>query len=88
MKGPLTMREIEGDVCDLTRMARLVQLQFHEAVGELDIEDDKYTEVPKVEAVGLAIFVADQMAEMTKRFEELYYRVFNSAVDADYRRAG
>jgi hypothetical protein len=88
MKEPLTLRDIEGDVCDLTRMARLAQFQLHEAVGELDVEGDKYTEVPNVEAVGLAVFVVDQMAEMTKRFEEQYYRLFNSATDDQYRAVG
>jgi hypothetical protein len=37
--------EIEGDVCDLTRMARLAELQLHDAVGELERRDDKIVEI-------------------------------------------
>jgi hypothetical protein len=32
-------RSLEGEVCDLTRMARLAELQLYEAVGELSFKD-------------------------------------------------
>jgi hypothetical protein len=34
---------LESDVCDLTRMSRLAQLQLHEAIGEPDCEDGEIT---------------------------------------------
>jgi hypothetical protein len=64
-------RSLEGEVCDLTRMARLAQLQLHEAVGELTFLDGKYKAPPDVEATELAIFAVDQMADMAKKLEEL-----------------
>jgi hypothetical protein len=69
--------DLEGEVCDLTRMARLAELQLYEAVGELSFVDGKYTEPPKVEATDLAVFAVSQMAVLAKRFEELYYRLHN-----------
>jgi hypothetical protein len=51
----------EGEVCDLSRMARLMQMQVHEAVGELSFVDGKYTEAPNGEATELAIFAVSQM---------------------------
>jgi hypothetical protein len=74
--------DIEGEICDLTRMARLAALQLHEAVGELPIVNGEYTEAPNVEATDLAIFAVSQMAVMAKRLEELYYRLHNEAVAA------
>jgi hypothetical protein len=35
-------RSLEGEVCDLTRMARLAELQLYEAVGELSFKDGEY----------------------------------------------
>jgi hypothetical protein len=69
--------ELEAEVCDLTRMARLAELQLYEAVGELAFADGEYTELPKREATELAVFAVSQMADMAKRFEELYYRLHN-----------
>jgi hypothetical protein len=73
---------LEGEVCDLTRMARLAELQLYEAVGELAFADGEYTEMPKREATELAIFAVSQMAVMAKRLEELYYRLHTEAVRA------
>jgi hypothetical protein len=73
---------LEGEVCDLTRMARLAELQLYEAVGELSFAGGEYTETPKVEATELAVFAVSQMADMAKRFEELYYRLHNEAAQA------
>jgi hypothetical protein len=74
--------EIEGGVPDLTRMARLAELQLHEAVGELQHRDGKIVEIPDTEATELAIFAVSQMAIMAKKFEELYLSSFE-----DDRRA-
>jgi hypothetical protein len=63
---------LEGGVCDLTRMARLAELQMYEAVGALAIMDGEYTELPKREATELAIFAVSQMADMAKKLEELW----------------
>ena len=68
---------LEGEVCDLARMARLMQLQVHEAIGELRFVDGKYTEAPNGEATELAIFAVSQMADMTKRFKDLYHRLYD-----------
>jgi hypothetical protein len=74
---------LEPEVCDLTRMARLAQLQLGKAVGNLPFADGKYTEPPEAEATGLAVLVVGQMADMAKRLEELYYRLHNEAVRAE-----
>jgi hypothetical protein len=73
---------LEGEVCDLTRMARLAELQLYEAVGELSFVNGEYTETPKVEATELAVFAVSQMADMAKKFEDLYYRLHNEAAQA------
>lgn len=68
--------ELEPEVTDLARMARLAEIQVNKAVGQLSYEDGKYIEVPAYEATDLAIFAVSQMAVMAKRFEELYFRAF------------
>jgi hypothetical protein len=47
--------DVEGEICDLTRMALLAELQLYEAVGELPFADGEYTEAPKVAATVLAV---------------------------------
>jgi hypothetical protein len=42
----LAFAEIEGDVRDLARMARLAELQLHQAIWELQCKDGKYIEIP------------------------------------------
>jgi len=69
--------ELEGEVCDLTRMARLAELQLNKAVGNLTYKDGAYTEAPE-----LAVFTVSQMAVMANRFEDLYHRLHNEAVRA------
>jgi hypothetical protein len=71
---------LEGDVCDLTRMARLAQLQVHETIGELRCEDGKCVEVPDTENVDLAIFAVSLLNDKVKELEATWYRLFNDAV--------
>ena len=71
--------EMEPNVRDLTRMARLAELQLHEALGELQCKDGKYIEIPDQEAADLAIFAVSKMAEMAKQLEQLYYRLHGGA---------
>jgi hypothetical protein len=73
---------LEGDVCDLTRMARLAQLQLHEAIGELRYEDGKCVEMPDEENVDLAIFTVSLLNDKVKELKETWYRLFNDAVKA------
>jgi hypothetical protein len=65
--------DLDCGVADLVRMARLAERQLYEAVGELSYVDGKCVEPPDAEAAELAVFVVSQMADMAKRFEELYY---------------
>ena len=65
--------DLEPEVANLARMARLAEIQLNKAVGQLRCEDGKYVEVPDYEATDLAIFAVSQMAKMVERFEELYY---------------
>jgi hypothetical protein len=64
-------------------MARLAELQLHEAVGELSFVNGEYTEIPKAQATDLAVFAVSQMADMAKRFQELYFRLHNEAATAE-----
>jgi len=75
---------LEGEVCDLTRMARLAQLQLHEVVGELTFLDGEYKAPPDVEATELAILAVDQVADMAKKLEHLWYRLHNEAARAGW----
>jgi len=68
--------DLEGEVTDLTRMARLAEIQLNTAIGQLECNDGKYIEAPDYEATDLAIFAVTEMAKMAKRFEDLYYRAF------------
>jgi hypothetical protein len=67
--------DLESEVTDLTRMARLAEIQVLKAL-QLQCEDGKYIEVPDGEDADLAMFAVSQMAKMAERFEELYYRAF------------
>ncbi|MFB9264493.1 hypothetical protein ACFFWD_15145 [Bradyrhizobium erythrophlei] len=67
--------ELEGDICGLTRMARLAECQLNEAVGGLTYENGECIEAPDAAAPELAVFTVTQMAVMAKRFEDLYYRL-------------
>ncbi|MGL9621571.1 hypothetical protein QRQ56_26505 [Bradyrhizobium sp. U531] len=73
---------LESNVCDLTRMARLAQLQVHEAIGELKYEDGTCVEVPDTESVGLAMFAVSLLTEKVRELEQEWYRLFNEAVEA------
>jgi hypothetical protein len=66
-------------------MARLTELQPHQAVGELQCKDGKYTGIPDQEAADLAIFAVSKMAEMAKQFEQTYDRL--SAAGPESRAA-
>jgi hypothetical protein len=70
--------DLEPEVTDLTRMARLADLQLYKAVGGLSCKDKKYIAIPDYEATDLAIFAVSEMAKMAKRFEDLYYRAFET----------
>ena len=74
--------EMEPDVHDLALMARLAELQLHQAIGELQCKDGKYIEIPDQEAADLAIFVVSKMAEMAKQLEQHYYRLYGGAETA------
>ena len=72
----VTYADLEHEVTDLTRMARLAEIQVDNAIGQLSLVDGKYTEPPEAEATDLAVFAVSQMAGMAKRFQELYYSAF------------
>ncbi|OKO73192.1 hypothetical protein AC630_29090, partial [Bradyrhizobium sp. AS23.2] len=71
---------LESDVCDLTRMARLAQLQVHEAIGELKYEDGTCVEAPDTESTELATFAVALLTEKVRELEREWYRLFNGAV--------
>jgi hypothetical protein len=77
--------DVEGEICDLTRMALLAELQLYEAVGELPFADGEYTERPRLQPPSLQCFAVSQIAAMAKRLEELYYRLHNEGVRAGTR---
>jgi hypothetical protein len=64
--------DLEGEVLNLSRMARLAELQLHQC--ELECRDD--IEVPDYEDTDLVIFAVSQVAIMAKKFEELDFRAF------------
>jgi hypothetical protein len=68
--------DLESEVTDLARMARLAEIQVNNAIGQLECKDGKYIEAPDDEAADLAIFAVSEMAKMAERFKELYYRAF------------
>ena len=74
--------ELEGHICDLTRMAKLATQQVYRAVGELKFDGKKYLEVPNADDTELAIFAVGQVLEMTKKFDALYFRLHNEACSA------
>jgi hypothetical protein len=65
-------------------MARLAELQLHEAVGELAYQDGVCTEAPDAQATELSVFAVAQMAVMAKRFEDLFFRLRREAVSAGH----
>ena len=72
--------DLESDVRDLTRAARLAQVQLHSAVGQLSPDGHgSYIEAPDQEPTELATFAVDHVAAMAKRFEELYDRLWPAA---------
>ena len=75
----LRYSDLESEVTDLTRMARLAEIQVNKAIGQLSFVDGQYTEPPEAEATDLAVFAVSQMADMAKRFQELYYSAFKDA---------
>lgn len=75
-------RALEPDVCDLTRMARLAELQVHKAIGDLRYEDGICVEVPDTEDAELATFTVSMLTEKVQRLKCEWYRLFNGAVAA------
>ena len=53
--------DLEPEVTDLSRMARLAEIQMNKAVGQLSCKDRNYIEVPDYEDTDLAIFAVSQM---------------------------
>jgi hypothetical protein len=74
--------DMEPDVRDLARMARLAELQLHEAIGELPCKDGKYIETPDCAAAEPAIFAVSKMAEMAKQLEQTYDCLYADAARA------
>src|SRR5450759_5178225 len=68
--------DLESEVQSLTRMARLAELQLYQSVGGLSFKDGEYTAPPAAEGTELAVFAVQRMADMAKKFEELYYSAF------------
>ncbi|OKO67359.1 hypothetical protein AC630_40405, partial [Bradyrhizobium sp. AS23.2] len=75
-------RDLEPDVCDLTRMARLAELQMHKAIGDLRHDDGICVEVPDTEDVQLATFTVFLLTEKVRDLEQEWCRLFNGAVAA------
>jgi hypothetical protein len=74
--------EIEGDLRDLRRIARLAEEQLHRAIGELAVKDSEYTEVPNYAQTDLAIFAVSQVAKMAEDLETLYDRLYSEPSEA------
>jgi hypothetical protein len=64
--------ELEPDLRDLRRAARLAALQLDRAVGELSFVDGKYTEVPDAEHTELAILAVGSVLRMAQELERMY----------------
>jgi hypothetical protein len=74
--------DLEGDLRDLPRIARLANEQLHRAIGELAFDGSEYTEIPNYAKTELAIFAVSQVAQMAKDLEALYDRAFNKSAEA------
>jgi hypothetical protein len=75
--------EIESELRDLPRIARLADEQLHRAIGELGCAGRKYTEVPDYAEVELALFAVSKVAQMAKDLESQFDRIYSEAAKAD-----
>jgi hypothetical protein len=76
------LADLEGDLRDLPRIARLAEEQLHRAIGELEFNGSEYTEIPHYAKTELAIFAVSQVAQMAKDLEGLYDRIYSEAAAA------
>ncbi|KRQ03330.1 hypothetical protein AOQ71_31905 [Bradyrhizobium manausense] len=75
-------RGLESDICDLTRMARLAELQLQKAIGDLRYENGICVEAPDTEDAELATFAVSLLTEKVRELEGEWYRLFNEGVAA------
>jgi hypothetical protein len=73
-------QELESEIADMTRMARLAEQQLWRALGNLACKDGKYIELPDAETTGLAVFAVQKMHDMAKELEAKYERLWHEAV--------
>jgi hypothetical protein len=71
--------ELESEIRDITRAARLAQIQLWRAVGDLGHADGNCIEIPEADAIELAVFAVDQVAKATKSMEKTYDRLWDEA---------
>lgn len=74
-------RALEPEVCDLTRMARLAELQLHKAIGDLEYEDGICVEAPDTEDAELATFAVSLLAEKVQGLKRDWYRLHDEVVE-------
>ena len=66
--------DLEPDLRDLRRAARLAEKQLHNAISNLAFVDGKYTEVPDAEEAELAIFAVESVARRAEELEQMFNR--------------
>jgi hypothetical protein len=71
--------DLEPDIRDLPRIARLATQQLYKAVGQLKIANGKYIEVPDAGDTELAIVAAEIMLRMARELEQTYDRFHAAA---------
>src|SRR5947209_357634 len=70
---------LETDLRDLRRAARLAERQVYKAVGNLSVVDGKYVEIPDYEDVDLAVFAVETVTKNAKELEIMFDRCFETA---------
>jgi len=74
-------RDLESDVCDLTRMALLAERQLQRAIGDLRYEDGVCVEVPDTDDAELATLAVSLLSEKVRELKREWYRRFDEAVE-------
>jgi hypothetical protein len=74
--------DLESNLCDLPRIARLAEEQLHRAIGELEFNGSEYTEIPNYAKTELAIFAVSQVEQMAKDLKGQFYRIYGEAAEA------
>lgn len=69
--------ELEGEVYDLARAARLANEQLYRAVGELQTDGTRFVEVPDANDTELAMFAVSQVLKMAEELRSLWLRLHN-----------